>query len=100
MAATRAKVTHQELSLRSPSIISLYGEDGMAGSKRLSHAGSLDSLIGAATSLEEGNLSSVARDLVRYISEKLLSCNHGYQFIYLLVGVHLAPPTGHLKRCW
>ena len=73
MAATRAKVTHQELSLRSPSIISLYGEDGMAGSKRLSHAGSLDSLIVAASSLEEGNLSSVARDLVRYISEKLLT---------------------------
>ena len=70
VAATRAKVTHQELSLRSPSIISLYGEDGMASGKRLSHAGSLDSLI--SVSLDEGNLSSVARDLVRYISEKLL----------------------------
>lgn len=99
MAATRAKVTHQELSLRSPSIISLYGEDGMAGSKRLSHAGSLDSLIGAASSLEEGNLSSVARDLVCYISEKLSSVTMATNLSYVLVGVHLAPPTGHLKRC-
>ena len=73
----------------------------MAGSKRLSHAGSLDSLIGAASSLEEGNLSSVARDLVRYISEKLLTVTMVTNLLsYLLAGVHLALPTGHLKRCW
>lgn len=73
VAATKAKVTHQELSLRSPSIISLFGEDGVASGRRLSHAGSLDSLIGGTASLDEGNLSTAARDLVRYISEKLLT---------------------------
>jgi len=73
VAATRAKVTHQEISLRSPSSMSLYDEDGMAGGKRLSHAGSLDSLVGVANSMDDGNLSSVARDLICYISEKLVT---------------------------
>ncbi|XP_065885600.1 protein furry homolog isoform X2 [Dysidea avara] len=68
VAATSAKVTHRELSLRSPSTTSLFGGEDTSSVKPISHADSLDSLIDA--SLEERSLSSVARDLIHYISEK------------------------------
>ena len=75
MAATSAKVTHRELSLRSPSTTSLFGGEDASSVKPISHADSLDSLIDA--SLEERSLSSVARDLIHYISEKLAhDCYH------------------------
>lgn len=91
VAATRAKVTHQELSLRSPSSMSLFDEDGIVGGKRLSHAGSLDSLIGIASSLDDVNLSSVVRDLICYISEKLVTIN--YKLISLVTCRGVASST-------
>lgn len=60
-------MAHRELSLRSPSTTSLFSED-TSSIKPLIHSDSLDSLD---ASLEERSLSSVARDLIRYISEKL-----------------------------